>query len=97
MPSHTTAKYKKKRKFLIEKFGGVCVSCGTTERLEFHIVGNGSGKAPGGFQHLELIEHYLITKEKPVTLLCPKCHIKEHLTDDIVKNFYVKAILEIRD
>lgn len=95
--THTQAQYKKKRQFLIKKFGGVCVNCGTTERLEFHIVGNGSGKAPGGWQHLKVIEDYLLSKEKPVTLLCPKCHIIEHLGNDIVKNFYIKAILEIKD
>lgn len=71
-------KYHKRRNLLIQKFGAKCCHCGLTTDLEFHVRGNGTGKAEGGWQHLLLIEKYLLTKEKPVELLCKNCHLKEH-------------------
>jgi hypothetical protein len=63
---------------MINKFGSVCCKCGATDNLEFHIVGNGSGSAPGGWQHLELIIDILITKSTPIELDCQKCHLEQH-------------------
>lgn len=70
--------YHKRRNLIVQKFGAKCSHCGATTKLEFHVVGNGSGKSEGGWQHLLLIEKYLISREKAIDLVCINCHLDIH-------------------
>jgi hypothetical protein len=83
MPRHTIENYNRTKQFISTKFGNICCHCGSKENLEFHIIGNGSGKALGGWQHLELIIELLITKGRAIELVCSNCHHEQHKKEGI--------------
>lgn len=75
---HTAINYRYHRNKIITAFGNKCTRCGSTDKLEFHIISGESGKAKGGWQHLEEIIEHLINNTDSIDLVCQNCHIKIH-------------------
>lgn len=81
MASYMAERYNRRRAYYIEKMGGACAKCGSTEGLEFdHIDASqksfGVGKRMAGMAIAKL-EAELAKCQ----LLCNGCHIKKSIVD----------------
>ena len=68
--------YYNKRNKLIQKLGGHCVMCGSTENLEFDHI-NSSDKSFGVGAHMQYGEDHLQPELDKCQLLCHNCHIQK--------------------
>jgi len=72
--SSSIDRYHRKRRALIDRLGGECVQCGSSEHLQFHHVDNGHDThGVGGWQMLYRVEEDLRNGEE-IVLMCRSCH-----------------------
>lgn len=71
-----------KRNFYIEKMGGVCVECGSTEKLEFDHIDR-STKTMNPRELWSRREEVIIEELSKCQLLCHDCHKKKTIAERI--------------
>ncbi len=92
-PGYIRQYYADQKALLHESLGGVCVVCGTYERLEVHHVEEWAGPQKGakgrGSLH-RLTDAKIQARLGKVVLMCHACHVTQHRLQKTVKRAQAK-------
>lgn len=69
--------YHREREKIIQRLGGKCIACGTTENLEIHHIWQYNGKRHHGRGRITRLLDWKNNIDK-ITLLCRECHREYH-------------------